>query len=491
MKMGKAGKVKAYLTVYMTLSLTVLLAVVMVLLTGVKKNTIRMEEELALNTAGNSALAEYDQELFRQYDLFFIDTSYGTDHARTEKIGDHVMNYANKNLENTKLFESKMICADIQEVELATDNGGEVLKQQIIDYEKNYFGIEALEQLFSDYEWSETEEIGEEELIQKRDENADKLSKEKPPVRTVEKERYHEESGEMEIYEEKEEVSIEDPAAYVNELRKRGILSLVVDDTSKISGKAIRPEEYVSHRSDLLQGTGLLQERKKEISFLGKSEEKILLNAYIFQKYGYYGRAKENGALEYQVEYLLGNKGSDIENLRVVVRKLVLLREAANAVYLYGDVTKKAEISAMAASVSAVTLAPYLQPLLETSILFAWAYIESIQDVKLLLDGGKVPILKTVSDWQTDLDSILNFAGASVSREETQGLTYHQYLSVLLLAEQDKELLPPMMDVMEMDIRKTIYHENFRMDGCASGFRIAAEFEDSSGNCSFLRSYYY
>ena len=50
------------------------------------------------------------------------------------------MNYANKNLENTKLFESKMICADIQEVELATDNGGEVLKQQIIDYEKNYFG---------------------------------------------------------------------------------------------------------------------------------------------------------------------------------------------------------------------------------------------------------------------------------------------------------------------------------------------------------------
>ena len=251
--MGKAGKVKAYLTVYMTLSLTVLLAVVMVLLTGVKKNTIRMEEELALNTAGNSALAEYDQELFRQYDLFFIDTSYGTDHARTEKIGDHVMNYANKNLENTKLFESKMICADIQEVELATDNGGEVLKQQIIDYEKNYFGIEALEQLFSDYKWSETEEIGEEELIQKRDENADKLSKEKPPVRTVEKERYHEESGEMEIYEEKEEVSIEDPAAYVNELRKRGILSLVVDDTSKISGKAIRPEEYVSHRSDLLQ----------------------------------------------------------------------------------------------------------------------------------------------------------------------------------------------------------------------------------------------
>lgn len=483
-------KLKAYLTVYLTLSLTVLLALVMALLAGVKKNTIRMEEEFALDTAGYSALAEYDQELLKQYDLFFIDTSYGSREPDIAEIGGHIKQYVNKNLGGTKLFNSRLTLAGIQDAEIATDQGGEVLKRQIIDYEENFFGMEALEKLFAGQELPGPEKA-DAELLRKRDENAAELAAQKPPVKTVEKVRYHEESGETETYEEQEEVPIEDPAAHVNELRKSGILNLLVEDPSKLSDKKVRLEEYVSRRSNLLQGTGTLQEKAEGRSFLTESKEKILLNAYIFQKYGYYGQEKENAALNYQVEYLLGKKESDIENLKVAAGKLLLLREAANAAYLYGDAAKRAEIAAMAASVSAVALAPYLQPLLETSILFAWAYIESIQDVKLLFAGGRVPLLKTAPDWRTDLDSILNFAGAPVEEGETRGLTYQQYLSMLLLLEKEEKLLFSMMDVMEMDIRKAAYHENFRMDGCVSGFRIAAKFEDDSGGCSFLRTYYY
>lgn len=490
MKKDREKKAGAYLTIYLTLSLTALLAVVMALLAGVRKNTVRMEEELALDTAGYSALAEYDRELLEQYDLFFIDTSYGTDDPRQEKVCEHVKNYVDKNLKNTKLFDGGEVHIDMLEAERATDGGGEVLKRQIIDYEENYFGIEALENLLADQGLSEWEEVDKEELIRKRDENAGRLAGEKPPVRTVKRVRYDEEYGGLKLFEEKEEVPIEDPAAYVNGLRKKGILSLVVEDPTKISSKAVHTTEYVSRRGDLMQGTGLLQEREEGTFLPAKSKEKILLNAYIFQKYGYYGQEKEDAALAYQVEYLLGGKSSDRENLKAVVQKLLLIREAANAGYLYGDAAKRAEISAMAASVSAVTLAPYLQPLIETSILFAWAYIESIQDVKLLLEGGRVPVLKTASDWQTNLENILNFSGAPVAGEGT-GLTYQQYLSVLLLMEKEENLLFPMMDVMEMDIRKTAYHENFRMDGCISGFRIRADFGGSSGDCSFTRAYYY
>lgn len=483
-------KLKAYLTVYLTLSLAVLLALVMALLAGVKKNTIRMEEELALDTAGYSALAEYDRELLEQYDLFFIDTSYGGGKPDIAKIGGHIKQYANKNLENTNLFNSRMILAGIQDAEIATDREGEVLKRQIIAYEEHYFGMEALEKLFGGEELPEAERI-EWDLLKEREENASKLAAQKPPVKTVEKVRYHEESGEMETYEEQEEVPIEDPAAHVNELRKEGILNLLVEDPAELSGKRVRLEEYVSQRGNLLQGTGGLQEKEEGITIFSESMEKVLLNAYIFQKYGYYGQEKENAALDYQVEYLLGKKASDIENLKVAAEKMLMIREAANAAYLYSDAAKRTEIAAMAASVSAVTFAPYLQPLLETSILFAWAYIESIQDVKLLLAGGKVPLLKNASDWKTDLESILNFTEVSAGRKETRGLTYQQYLWTLLLFEKEENLLFSMMDVMEMDIRTTVYHENFRMDGCVSGFRIAAKFEDDSGGCSFLRTYYY
>lgn len=484
-------KSRAYLTIYLTLSLTVLIAVVMALLTGIKKNTVRMEEELALDTAGYSALAEYDRELLKRYDLFFIDTSYGTAHPEPEKIGDHIKNYANKNLRDTKLLESRLARIGIQDAEVATDCGGGVFKRQIIEYEENHFGLEALENLLPEEWMQSSQETDQEEWTKKREENERQLSEAEPPTRTVEKQRYSEETGEIETYEEEEEVPIEDPASYVNELRKKGILSLVVEDPSKISSKAVRTEEYVSHRSNPMQGTGILQERQQGGSFLEKSKEKILLQAYIFQKFGYYGQEKENSALDYQVEYLIGKKASDTENLRAVVRRLVLMREAANAAYLYGNSTKRAEIAAMAGTVSAVALAPYLQPLLETSILFAWAYIESIQDVKLLLEGGRVPLVKTTSAWQTDLDSILDFAGADVDREGTEGLTYDQYLGLLLFLQKDEDLLFPMMDVMEMDIRKTAYHENFRMDGCISGFRIRADFGGSSGDCSFTRAYYY
>lgn len=480
-------KLKAYLTVYLALSLTALLTVVMALLTGIKKNTIRMEEELALDTAGYSALAEYDQEMLKQYDLFFIDTSYGGRKPDIARIGGHVKQYADKNLENTELFYSRLALAGIQDAEVATDQKGAVLKRQIIEHEENYFGIEALEKLFG-RQGSEEIDL---ELLKKRDENAEKLAAEKPPTKTVKKVRYNEESGETETYEEEETVPIRNPAAHVNELRKKGILNLLVEDPAKISGKKVRLEQYLSRRGNLLQGTGVLQERAEKQSLFTESKEKILLNAYIFQKYGYYGQEKENAALDYQVEYLLGGKDSDIENLKATAEKLLLLREASNAAYLYGDAAKRAEITSMAASVSAVALAPYLQPMLEISILFAWAYIESIQDVKLLLAGGKVPLFKSGPDWRTDLGSILNFSGASVGKEESRGLAYQQYLSMVLLLEKEEKLLFSMMDVMEMDIRKTAYHENFRMDGCVSGFRIAAKFEDDSGGCSFLRAYYY
>lgn len=63
---------------------------------------------------------------------------------------------------------------------------------------------------------------------------------------------------------------------------------------------------------------------------------------------------------------------------------------------------------------------------------------------------------------------------------------------MFLYMEDRQELLLSMMDVMEMDIRKTDYNENFRMDGCISGFKTAVKFESYDGDvCSFERTYQY
>lgn len=485
-------KIKGYLTIYLALSLTALLAIVMVLLIGIKKNTTRMEEELALDTAGWSALSEYHQELLKQYDLFFIDTSYGTCYPGIDTIGEHVKNYADKNLRNTGLTDGRVKLVGIQEASVATDDGGEVIKQQIIEYMENYYGIEDLEKLIGKYEAALPGQVtGEKELMKQREENEERLRNEPPPKKTVTKSRYNAENGKTETYKEEEEVPIENPAEHVNNLRNAGVLNLVTENPAELSKSNVFVEQYISHRTDRLQGTGILEEKREKSTLLGDFKNRALIHAYIFQKYGYYGHEKENSQLAYQVEYLIGKKSSDIENLKAVVHKLLLVREAANAAYLYQDAQKRAEIAAMASSVAAVTVAPYLEPLLETSILFAWAYVESLQDVKLLLEGEKIPIMKTAGEWRTGLNRILDFENGFAGGKSSKGLDYEQYLTMLLYLEGEQGLLFSMMDVMEMDIRKTAYNENFCMDSCVSGFRLAVEFESSDGTCVFNRAYYY
>ncbi len=486
------AKTNGYLTIYLTLSLTAILAVVMVLLMGIRKNTVRMEEELALDTAGWSALAEYHQELLKQYDLFFIDTSYGSAYPEVAVIGEHIKIYINKNLQDTKLMESRVKLTGIQEAQAAADDGGLVLEQQIIEYMKSYYGIKELEKLLSEYQPALPGQITEgEELLKQRDDNEIKLDHEPPPVKKVKKYGYNHETGKTEMYEVEEEVPIENPADHVNSLRNKGVLNLVVKEPEKLSGAAVSLEEYISHRTEKMTGTGPIRKEAEE-NLLSELESRALLDAYIFQKFGYFGHKKEGAALDYQIEYLLGQKSSDVENLKAVIHKLLMFREAANAIYLFTDTEKRAEISAMASSVAAVAVAPYLEPMLEISILFAWSYIESLQDVKILLENGKIPLIKTADDWNTGLNSILDFEDSLVSKETSKGLDYGQYLAMFLYVENKQELLLSMMDIMEMDIRKTPYNENFRMDGCVSGFRVTVGFESNEDElCTFDRIYIY
>ena len=175
-----------------------------------------------------------------------------------------------------------------------------------------------------------------------------------------------------------------------------------------------------------------------------------------------------------------------------MVYKLSALREAVNASYLYSDNIKRAEISALAASVAAVAVAPHIQPMLETSILFAWAYVESLNDVRILLDGGSVPLVKTSDSWNTDLESIFDFQNMKTINKNKKGLDYEDYLKVLLFIENREEKLQRLVDIMEMDIRKTAYNENFKMDGCLSAYQVQGFFQSSSGHaCDISRLYSY
>ena len=62
----------------------------------------------------------------------------------------------------------------------------------------------------------------------------------------------------------------------------------------------------------------------------------ILFGQYLLKKLGNYRKPASSG-LNYQVEYILGGKNSDRENLKSVATKLLLIRQGVNMAYLISD----------------------------------------------------------------------------------------------------------------------------------------------------------
>ena len=61
------------------------------------------------------------------------------------------------------------------------------------------------------------------------------------------------------------------------------------------------------------------------------------------------------------------------------------------------------------------------------------AYAESVSDVRILLDGGHVSLIKTEAQWRTSLEHIGDCLNVSADETSREGLGYESYLQILHL----------------------------------------------------------
>lgn len=125
--------------------------------------------------------------------------------------------------------------------------------------------------------------------------------------------------------------------------------------------------------------------------------------------------------------------------------------------------------------------------------MFAWSYAESVKDIRILLDGNKVPVLKTEETWNTPLSKLVSFSSClNEYKVIEEGICYEDYLRFFLYKQPEKELLRRFMDICEMDIRVTEGNEYFQMDGCVSGVKAKANVSSGYGNgYEITRTYRY
>lgn len=471
-----------YLTVFLSLVLSVMISLCLLLVLGARENTRRMEIECVTDIGLNNILAEYHRELMRRYDLFFIDTSYGSSYADYAQTEGHLFNYLKQNLGSEEIFlpflyrnllKLKVDSVELTQVSAASDEGGAVLRRQAVDVMYQRFGAAYLQQLQN---W--LEEIQEYELN-----TTDVLARQQQACRELETWN----GSVITVNGVEQTLQVENPVAKACTFWEAGILNYVAEDIEKLSMQQIPSGSRLSDR-DLLSGTGM----NTAVEFEDNWWQQLIFHEYIMAYTGHYGAEREESFLQYQTEYIIAGQDNDLENLKSVVDAIFGIRAAANLLYLLSDEEKMEITELLAYGFATLLTVPELEPVFQIVLVLTWALAESLYDVSALLNGERVPLFKSAGDWHYSLEEVLSFGGVTDGDTGDSGLAYEDYLRLFLMLQDKRITTYRLMDIMEMDIRLTPGNQYFRMDGCIDSLTAVIEYSGKDGKTySISRNYGY
>lgn len=441
-----------YLTVYLSLTLAIMMSLIFAIIEGARYSAMRLQVETVTDMGLDSVFSEFNRELLNQYDLFFIDTSYGAAKGSVANTGDHLQDYMSYNFDPKKeealtffykdFMDVNIMNVDIQEAAFATDDQGLVFKRQAIDYMKDKYMVMYFDVLKDQMNTVTSNGWNDGDIMDDLRQAVDEVEEAREEI---------EENGDDSLLEEYTDLILD--------IRGNGILNYVVPDISGISNQSVNLSNYVSNRN-LNRGCGLTEDVEAPDGVI----DELIFGEYIMEKYGCFTDLKADSLLKYQIEYILMGKKSDTENLKDVVTLLLNLRAFANLAYLYTDSVKQNEVEVIAGVIAAAILLPELVDVIALIINIVWAYAEAMVDMRTLLSGGKVPLWKTGGSWNLSLTGLSSFAFKKGSSET--GVSYEEYLRIFVgLMDRQKKVMRS-MDVAEMDIRQTEGNAHFRLDQC-------------------------
>ena len=242
----------------------------------------------------------------------------------------------------------------------------------------------------------------------------------------------------------------DNPISIIKRIMKMGILELVLPPGREISTRTVSKDTMVSGRQ-LQQGMEMPDGVTADSSYTSG----VLFQQYLMNHLGNYTDPSKE-SLAYQMEYVFGGRDNDIDNLKSVASKLLFIREGVNFACLMADNVKRTEAQALAAAIASGFLVPPAAVVIESALLLCWAFAESVLDVRELFAGGKIPLVKTSADWQISLSNLSSLMEGldSMRKNNEHGLSYEDYLQVLILPVSKEKKVMRAMDMIEDAIRK-------------------------------------
>ncbi len=263
---------------------------------------------------------------------------------------------------------------------------------------------------------------------------------------------------------------------FVKKLKKDGVMGYVTD--GDISDKTIDKSKL---SSDTFKNSNYKWKN------YGKDKEllrKVLVGQYIFDKFNNYLNRKDNeqknGQLNYEIEYILFGNMCDRDNLKECINKIILLREGFNFLFLLKDNAKRNEAYELALTIAGYTGMPSIVRITQFLIMAAWSYAESVVDVKDLLNGEKVSLIKKTDEWNLSLSNIKSLKSDNTKDNKKDniesGLSYEDYLRYLLISQDKYIQVIRMIDLMELNIQNK-YNVNFQMKQCIVQATVYTEYK--------------
>ncbi len=428
----KRQEFKGEITLFLSMVFVLLLSFIGGMLQSasihVTKSMKRADTKLALE----SVFAEYETQILEEYDIFVKSD------ADEQTLSRRLWFYGAKNMEH-----------QIQKIKLLTDSNGQAFYEQAVrSMGGEHFEIETI----SEEDWQDEEREVHENLDTMLGEGGQSLPADNNPLETT------------------------------KHLKESNFLKLILPESQKLSEGYINLDDLPSHRT-LRKGTTDYQ----NVSTDGITQ-KFLFSEYLGKHFPSFVENKTGEVLSYELEYLLVGEESDQENLESTMKKILTIRTGINYAYLLTAQAKQAEAEAMAATLCSLLTVPEITSVVKQAILFAWAYGEGIQDLRVLAKGKKVPTTKTDETWQLSLEGLLKLGTEqddNTTKESQSGMDYKSYVKALVLTENTENLCNRALDLIELNT-------GVRLDNCVTAVQIKSTCEMQRGiRDTFITEYCY
>ncbi len=451
---------KGQITVFISLLLSSLLIlfVAAVEITGIYMNKARVSQ--ASKGACENIKADYNTELFEDYHLLLLDKTYmGRGEAELEA---RISDYMEYTLSGDGFEIDDVVLTDSESV---LDNDLEAFKEQIEEYMKLYLTVQTAENLVDALASDNSNE-----------EVADAI-----------------EDGKYEESDETSDWDGDDIRDTLNDGLNGGLLNIVIPADKTVSKDVIDLSECPSKsfcdgnddEDDIDTSFDDIDKLEEELGTSTGSDSALAENyygiMYALTCFDFFtDDSSGDGVFCYEVEYLIGGKDNDYDNLSAVVNRIILHRLPVNIAVLLTDKTRMAEIESMALVLSLVPgitygAAKYL-------LAACYAYGETVVEVRSLLSGNSIPAIKKSEDWILDIENFGDFVDMEeVNYMGADAVDYKDFL-MLFLAESHKNMYYRMCDLMQLNICKT--DEDFLIENCINAFSVDIKISKGSDDYS-------